>query len=203
MGSDWEDRLQLRRIEWAGLAVAAIAGGALPIGTVSGDAGRLLVTFLGLVAASILPTISLILGSMTASGRSVQSIGKLRAELSAAMDALFLLFGLAALAVLCLITLAVPTPAILGEIPQIPIIMHRFGQALVVMAATLIVLRAGQIPAILCRSLDIRHNIAEDEARKKTIEAAPRSGDMKATFTTHPDFGKPVSLSELHDQEPH
>lgn len=175
----------------------------MPIGTVSGDAGRLLVTFLGLVAASILPTISLILGSMTASGRSVQSIGKLRTELSAAMDALFLLFGLAALAVLCLIALAVPTPAMLGETPLIPVVMHRFGQALVVMAATLIVLRAGQIPAILRRSLDIRHDIAEDEARKKTIEAAPRSGEMKATFTTHPDFGKSVSLSELRDQEPH
>lgn len=185
------------------MAVAAIAGAALPIGTVSGDAGRLLVTFLGIVAASILPTISLILGSMTASGRSVQSIGKLRTELGAAMDALFLLFGLAALAVLCLIALAVPTPTTLSDIPLVPVAMHLIGQALVVMAATLIVLRAGQIPAILRRSLDIRHEIAEDEARKKTIEAAPRSGETKATFTTHPEFGKSVPLSELRNKDPH
>ena len=197
-----EDRLQLRRVEWFALLAAMDAGGASPLGTLSGDAGRLLVTFLGLVSASILPTISLILGSMTASGRSVKALDELQVELTAAMDALFVLFGLVGVSVMALLALAIPTPSLLAQVPYLAIALERMGQAVVAGTATLIVMRAGQIPGILRRSIDIRHKIAVDEARRKTLDNAPDAGVTKATFPTHPDFGKSVDWKEPQAGDP-
>jgi hypothetical protein len=197
MGDSREDRLHLRRIEWIVVLAACAAGGVTPAGTFSGEAGRLLITFLGLISASVLPTISLILGSMSASGRSVQSLNALEHELSAAMDALFALFGLVALAVAVLLSLAIPTPEALSKIPHIVPILGRSGQAILCGCVVLIAMRAGQIPGILRRSLEIRHRIAVDEARRRTIEAAPRQGEMTSAFPTHADFGKTVNLGDI------
>ena len=195
--------MQFRRVEWFALLAATAAGGASPLGTLSGDAGRLLVTFLGLVSASILPTISLILGSMTASGRSVKALDDLQAELTAAMDALFLLFGLVGVSVVALLSLAIPSPPLVAHVPHLATILERSGQGIVAGAATLIVMRAGQIPGILRRSMNIRHKIAVDEARRKTLEKAPDPGTIKEAFSTHPDFGKTVDLEELQRGDPH
>lgn len=185
------------------MLAALAAGGALPPGTLSGDSGRLLVIFLGLVSASILPTISLILASMTASGRSVHALNELQRELTAAMDALFLLFGLVGVAVIALLALSIATPPIVADIPFVAGGLQRFGQALVVSASMLIVMRSGQIPGILRRSLNIRHGIAADEARRKTNEAAPEQGAVKASFPTHPEFGKTVKLEDVQNSDPH
>src|SRR3546814_14248687 len=86
--------------------MAVMAGGVLQPGTLSVESVRLLVTFLGLVAASILPTISLLVNSMTASGRSVKAVDELEHELQSAMDALFMLFGCVGIAVVALVSLA-------------------------------------------------------------------------------------------------
>jgi hypothetical protein len=171
----------------------------MPTGAFSGDAGRLLITFLGLISASVLPTISLILGSMSASGRSVQSLNALKHELSAAMDALFALFGLVALAVAVLLSLAIQAPQTIAKIPHMVSILEHSGQAVLCGCVVLIVMRAGQIPGILRRSLEIRHRIAIDEARRKTIESAPRQGEMTSAFPTHPDFGKNVKLDDIRN----
>lgn len=195
--------MQLRRIAWLAPLVALVAGGAAPLGTFSGDAGRLLVTFLGLVSASILPTISLIIGSMTASGRSVRALDDLQHELTAAMDVLFLLFGLVGVCVVDLLALAITTPAFLARIPFVAEGLERFGQAVVAAAAVLIVVQAGTIPGILRRSLKIRHAIAVEEARRKTQEKAPAQGAVKAAFRTHPEFGKTVDLKDLEGGDPH
>jgi hypothetical protein len=167
-------------------------------GTISGDAGRMLATFLGLVSASILPTISLMIGNMTTNGRSVLALDELRAELDSAMDALFLLFGCVGIVIAGLAALAIEPPASLHEIPYLTSdILPRSGQAIVVIAATLILSRAGQIPAILRRTLLIRHKIAVDEARKKTNENVPDPDMIKKAYSTHPDFGKVVKLEDV------
>lgn len=202
MGRGREDRLQLRRIEWLAGAAALAAGGALPPGTLSGDAGRLLVTFLGLVGASILPTISLVLGSMTTSGRSVQGLDKLRDELAAAMDALLLIFGLVGVSVVGLLSLAVPTPDALAEVPYLSGALERSGHALVAAVSVLIVMRSGQVPGILRRSLTIRHEIAVEDARRKTLENAPTPIVIREAFSTHLEFGKTVNLADLKRREP-
>lgn len=179
-----------------------VAGLAISPGTITGDAGRMLVTFLGLVSASILPTISLLVSSMTASGRSVMALDELEAELQNAIDALFLLFGCVAVVVGALVALTIPSPPLLARIPYVTTeILPRTGQMIVIGFSWLTLLRVGQIPAILRRSLSIRHGIAVDEARRKTLEKAPTSAATKASFTNHPDFGKSVNLEDVAGRE--
>lgn len=178
------------------------AGLAISPGTITGDAGRMLVTFLGLVSASVLPTISLLVSSMTASGRSVLALDELAAELEAAMDAMFLLFGCVAVVVGALVALTIPPPSLLTKIPYLTSeILPRSGQMVVIAFSAITLLRVGQVPAILRRSLSIRHKIAVDEARRKTLEKAPTSAATKAYFKNHPDFGKTVNLEDVAGRE--
>src|SRR3546814_14141149 len=87
----------------------------------------------GLVAASILPTISLLVNSMTASGRSVKAVDELEHELQSAMDALFMLFGCVGIAVVALVSLATQPAAILTRIPYLTSeILPRLAQTVVV-----------------------------------------------------------------------
>jgi hypothetical protein len=181
-----------------GLPAALAVGAALSPETVSGDAGGMLVTFLGLVSASILPTISLLVNSMTASGRSVQAVNRLEVELQAAMDALFLLFGCVAVAVGALVALTTEPPGLLIHVPYLTSeIFPRLGQCVVVTALVTILLRVGQIPGILRRSLSIRHEIAVDEAKRELAEKVPDGPAIRKAFSNNPDFGKTVNLEEI------
>lgn len=196
--------MHLRGVEKIAVVAAATAGVFLPPGTISGDARTLLITFLGLISASVLPTISLLINSMSASGRSVQAINKLEAELQAGMDALLFLFGCVALSVGALITLAIPAPALLTGIPYLTSqILPRFGQMIVIAVIGLIVLRAGQLPGILRRSLAVRHEIAVAEAKRKLSENAPDSEAVRKSFASHAEFGKTVTLNETLGKEHH
>ena len=180
------------------MPLAIVAGAAITPGTITGESGRMLVTFLGLVSASILPTISLLINSMSASGRSVKAVNELESELQNAMDALFLLFGCVALVVGALVALITPAPIFLNKVPYLTAeILPRLGQAIVFLATTMILLRIGHIPGILRRALSIRHKIALDEARRSTIENAPTSSTSRAAFPTHPEFGKSVNMYDL------
>jgi len=190
--------LQLRRIDTVASVAAFVAGALLTPGTLSGDSGRMLVTFLGLVSASILPTISLLVNSMTSSGRSVKAVDDLRRELQAAMDALFFLFGCVGIVVAGLVSLATTPPMILTYVPYLTTeILPRIGQSLIIGASMLTIMRIGMIPAILRRSLDVRHKIATEEARRKTLEKAPTAASTRTTFPTHPEFGKTVKFEDL------
>jgi hypothetical protein len=198
MGGWRENRLHLRLVEKLALPAGAVMGAVLPPGTVSGDSGRMLAIFLGLVSASLLPTISLLVNSMSASGRSVKAIDELNGELEAAMDALFLLFGCVAVVVGALVALSTPPPSLLKYMPWLSSEgLPRLGQAIVIVATLVTILRAGQIPGILRRSLQIRHKIAVDEARRKTFERAPTPEKARTAFGTHPEFGKEVRLEDL------
>lgn len=180
------------------------AGAAFTPGAITSDAGRMLVIFLGLVSASILPTISLLINNMTASGRSVLSLNKLQGELQAAMDSLFLLFGCTGVAVWALMSLAIVPPVLLERVPYLVTdILPRLGQMFIVGPVALVLLRAGQIPAILRRSLSVRHEIAVEEAKRKLAEKAPGAESVRQSFASHPDFGKTVKLEDLPFSERH
>ncbi|GFZ85125.1 hypothetical protein GCM10019071_12670 [Sphingobium fuliginis] len=138
---------------------------------------------------------------MTASGRSVKAINDLNDELNAAVNALFALFGLVGVTIVCLIALAIPVPAPIHRLSHIGEMLNRGGQATVTAVVALILMRAGQVPGILRRSLMIRHRIAIDEAAKKTAENAQKIPPMKELFGRHPDFGKTVNLEDLQDPE--
>lgn len=189
--------MSLRPLEVVVILATSVAGGALYPGTISSEAGRVLVTFLGLVAASILPTITLLINSMTPNGRSVYTINKLDEELQAAMDALFLLFGGICLAVIALVSLAIPSPSMFTFVPYLSSeVLPRAGQAIVGGTTALVLWRIGQIPGILRRTLKVRHEAALEEAKLKLAANAPDGGAIRKGFATHPDFGKPVRQEE-------
>lgn len=196
--------MQVRRLNGLGLAAVFAAGAALTPGTISGDGSRMLVTFLGLFSASLLPTITLLVNGMTASGRSVQAIENLDTEIRAAMDALLFMFGCIAIAFAGLMALSIESPRVLKQLPLLTSeVLPRGGQAVVVSGVIAIVARAGQIPAILRRALAMRKEIAIEEARRKLMDKAPDAAAIRASFSNHPDFGKVVTLDELHKSEPH
>lgn len=119
------------------------------------------------------------------------------------MDALFFLFGCVAVVIAALVALSIPAHRLLTLVPYLTTeILPRAGQAMVVAPVFLVVLRLGQIPAILRRSLAVRHEIAIEEARKKLADNAPSGEKIREAFSNHPDFGKAVSLEELQRQKP-
>jgi hypothetical protein len=179
-------------------------GAALSPAVLHGDPSRLLGTFLGLVSASILPSISLILASMTTGGRSVQAIDRLRDELTHATDALLRLLALVGVVFAAVFTLSLSPPEVLFRLPVVPMqILPRLGQAIVVGGSVLIVLRASLVPAVLRRCLLIRHEIAADEARKKTVENVTKVGEAQKYFARDPSFGQTIPLAEFKERDPH
>lgn len=201
MGASWENRLHVRGINLVAVGAGLAFGAALPTGILShGDAGRLLVTFLGLVAAGILPTVSLILTSMTASGRSVHRLSQLKHELESCVSALFVLFGLICLSVGQLLLLSLPVTEMVQQwLPlfTLPKFVDRIGQAIVFGLLGFVLLRAFLIPAIVQRSLAIRAEIAIEEAQRRTKENAPGHGEIAATFKTKSGFGDQIKLAEI------
>jgi hypothetical protein len=144
----------------------------------------------------------LLINSMTASGRSVQAIERLEQELKAAIDALFLLFGCVALSIAALLSLSIQPAAFMTKVPYLTTeILPRIGQALVVGPTAMVVWRAGRIPAILRRALEIRREIAIDEARRKVLENAPTAEALRQGYATRENFGRTVTLQDLQTRE--
>jgi hypothetical protein len=196
--------LSIRRLDYAGGFAGLLFGAAITPAALHGDPSRLLGTFLGLVSASILPSISLILASMTTGGRSVHAIDRLRNELMAATDALLQLLGLVGAVFAAVFTLSIAPPDLAFRVPWLATeILPRFGQAVVIAGSTVILLRASLVPAILRRCLLIRHEIAVDEAKKKTMENAAKVGEAQKFFPRDPTFGRTVPLADVHDPDRH
>jgi Na+/H+-dicarboxylate symporter len=196
--------LSLRALEIIGLTAGAIGGYFLPTGIIAGEPSRLLVTFLGIVSASILPTISLLVGSMAAGGRSVQGLDRLNRQLRRAMMALFTVFAAVGVAILFLLALTVPTPAALDRLPiTLTHLPNHLGQGAAVAACIFVLMRARFIPGILLTALTIRHEIAADDARKKLMEKSPSQEELQRMFANHPDFGKSIGVVKPSASNPH
>lgn len=196
--------MSIRRLDYAGGFAGLLVGAAITPAALHGDPSRLLGTFLGLISASILPSISLILASMTTGGRSVHAIDRLRDELMAATDALLQLLGIVGVVFAAVFTLSIAPPNLAFRVPFLATeILPRFGQAVVLAGAAVIVLRASLVPAILRRCLHIRHEIAADEAKKKTVENIAKVGEAQQFFPRNPDFGRIVPLADVQDRDRH
>ncbi|SNR22917.1 hypothetical protein SAMN06265378_10176 [Paracoccus sediminis] len=200
MGRCRENRLPLRGSKAVALIAGAAAGAILPPPLLIGDPSRLLVTFLGLAAASILPTVSLVIGSLSSSGRSVMRIEELARELSQAVRTLFLILALVAVAVVLLMLIAI-LPDIAWPIPlagiEVPDAARRGVQSLALLAATAAAIHALQIPQILGRVLTIKRDIAIHEARKALAETAPSEADIRQMFPKKDGFGQNVPLDRM------
>ena len=119
------------------------------------------------------------------------------------MDALLGLLGLVGVVFAAVFTLSIDPPTFLLRLPYVATeILPRFGQAVVIAGSVVIVLRASLVPTILRRSLLVRHEIAADEAKKKTLENAAKVGEPLQFFPRAPNFGQTVTLGELQENAP-
>jgi hypothetical protein len=172
----------------------------LPAGAITPDAAKLLVTFMGFVAASALPTATLMVNSLTANGRSVRLLLDLGSEMRRMLRALFGVLGLTGVSVLALVALTVPTPWQLPSFLGQWAIRSHIGQA-VALASIFFTLDATRvIPRSFFRCLGFKLDIAVEEARQKTADNAPKPGEMSGSFKTKPGFGAVRSLDEVRSR---
>lgn len=196
MGEARSDRLQLRRwlrpVWIGGLAVLA---GTLPTSSITPQGARIAATFLGLFAAGILPTISLMLQSVNSSGKSVFRIDELEKQIRSAIDELFKILGCVGLAVFILLALSIVTPKELSFL-QAYSALERLGNASVGALLAITIIKAAHIPNIIRTALEIRFEQARHEAQRATIAAAPSDQEVKAAFPTKEGFAKRTNLRD-------
>ncbi|MFD1914154.1 hypothetical protein [Halodurantibacterium flavum] len=194
--------MSLRGLTWLTLAGAAVSGAAIPPALFAGEPVRMLVTFLGLVSASILPTVSLAITSMSGTGRSVQKINELYDDVRQNTAALFrtlayVAFVFAALLVFTMTPVVNLDTVVLGQAIYLPDAARRVVQLVVFASAVHAVSEAYRIPKTFRSVLAIKRDIAVYEARKHIREAAPGEAEIKQIFPKKEGFGKSVSLEQL------
>ena len=199
MGRCGENRLSLRSLVIASLSVGAILGASIPPAIVVGEPARMLTTFLGLISASVLPAVSLVIGSMSGAGRSVKKIAELDAQLRRACLAMFetLAWVAATFFLAILISVVPPIPGrwvvasyslIVDDAARRPIL------ALIFVCSMLAVIRALTIPTVLLGVLSIKRDIAVFEAQKSLREKVPSEEDTRQMFKTKDGYGSVVRI---------
>lgn len=201
------------------VCIGALGGLCLPAGAMAGEAGRLLTTFMGFFTAGVLPTISILIGSLTASGRSVKALNDVREELRSAISALIGLLVIAGTTVASMLLLSLPmTPApimltsgqdqvwlqhlpgvsatALGFTLDLAELTNRLGQGLVAGLAILFAVKAMMVPRALYSALDSKHKLAIEEARRAVDERAPKAPEIKKAFSGGSEFGTVVRLDD-------
>jgi hypothetical protein len=188
--------LRVSLTDFGVLALGFAAGAALPAGAITADAARMLITFLGLVAASILPAVTLMVNSIASGGRSVRAIELLGGEARRLIAALFIVLALTGAAVLALVALSTPTPWRLPSVLGVAEYRIRFGQG-VALAVILVTLnRTRVVPSTIFRCLRLKTEMVVEEAKQRVEDHAPKPGEIAATFSNKPGFGAVRTLEE-------
>ena len=169
----------------------------MPAGAITPDAAKLLVTFMGFVAASVLPTATLMINSLSSNGRSVRLLLDLGSEMRRMLRALFVVLGLTGLSVLALVALAVPTPWRLPGLLDNWVVRSHIGQSLALASIFFTLDATRVIPRSFFRCLGLKLDIVVEEARQKTVDNAPKVGETSASFKTKPGFGTVRTLEEV------
>lgn len=195
--------MRLRRVDIGLAIVAGGVGAVVPHGAIVSDAGRLLVIFTGLIAASVLPTISLMIANMSSTGRSTRSIAELRSEIDRIVSALLFVFGCACMVVMTLIGLTVDITAGPSVISQgtgpsyLAWGIRSVLQAALFASLAVLVNRSLIIPKAIRRSLELKTEIAIAEATRRLNENAPGIGATAQHFKKKENFGRTIPLSDL------
>ena len=197
MGHKWENRLSIRDLRWLAFLVGLASGILIAPDKIAGAPINMIITFLGLVSASILPTVSLAIGSMSGTGRSVQKINELYVDLRSNTLALFrtlahVAFVLAALVVFSLTPVVEANFSIWGVPFSIPDAARRFVQIGVFGGAVLAIGQANRIPQTFLKVLNIKREIAVFEAQKEVRANAPKEAEIKQIFPKKEGHGRTI-----------
>lgn len=167
--------------------VGAVALALAPPDVLKGDPAKLLMPFLGLLMAGILPAISLTINSLKSGGFSVQRVGKLADELSGLLNYLQALFLISLVAALCLVT--AETLHWGKDFPYAAYSARVFNFTLGFCVGVL----AGALPKLrrsFAALLSIGREIAIDEAATKIKDRAAKLPSIIDRFPTQEKFGE-------------
>ena len=165
----------------------------------SDTSGRVLLVGLGFAAASVLPTVTLLVNGLSASGRSVQRINLLHEKIRWMIQRLFRILAGVGLAVLGLILASVDIKISPVALPfqlqplEISEALQRGGVGLTIAAVVYVLIGISLIPRAIFESLELRKEIAIEEARQKNAERI-KGVVPKEVFGTSPGFGERVKL---------
>lgn len=148
-------------------------------------------TILGFLTAGVLPTISLLVGSMSSSGRSVLGVSELHDELSDAIGSLWQIVWLVLGAALFLFFGSVSAAHLSGSVAEV---VGRATQGFVTSSSTTALILLRQVPAMLQRALHAKFSNAIDEARMRIDANAPDRDTVSAMFPTTKEFGRVVRM---------
>ena len=199
MGTAGSNRLSFRRLSGVIPSLAGLLGLFLPVGTISGEPTRLLVTFLGIISASILPTTSLVVGAISADGRSVFGLRRLFDELRQAVTSLLTILALAGLSVLGLLLHSLPVgKPVYVQLPSLRLdltaLFQQVSQATALYVCAVTAIYALGIYPILSGVLKIKYDIARHSATEHVGKQIPAPDVLKASFKNPEGFGKKRDL---------
>lgn len=169
--------------------IGGILGAFLPAEVVTGPAKTLLPTFLGLIAASILPTIGLLIASIDSKSRSVKSVQNLIGEIKYLTKNLLYILLIVIMTIVMLVALNSPGPEIIMsrlESDYWPVLL---GQIFLFALIGLAIDRTIVVPKSIFRCINFRAATATGEAKERTSKNAPKPADVKAGFKKKNNFG--------------
>lgn len=178
-------------------------GLAIPPGSVDDSLAGVLVTFFGLVAAGVIPAMSLLVGNVMSPARSVASIISLKASLDVLLKQLGLMLVAVIAGGLFVIVLSF-------DLPRLPISISDLNQAAPRLASFIVDLPERFLQALTLVSLFhavdrmrvVKHTfkivlhaqfqLALEEARRRIEDRAPSTAAVAEAFPTPDRFGKRV-----------
>lgn len=173
------------------ILVTVILGAVFGQSLLTENVVRVLLVGLGFVAASVLPTVTLLVNGLTSTGRSVKSVIDLHDELRSTVNGLFRVLGLAVLTVVLLLPIKfgefLPSLDAFGMTVQDP--LGRLVSAAALATLAILTVALNRVPSAILRSLEIRKNIAIEEARLRNADRISKV-DAAVAFPTKEGFGE-------------
>lgn len=158
---------------------------------------RYIITGLGFVAATVLPSIALTIGTLVSDGRSVMGVQDLAAEVRLTVENLFFITGLVFLALSGILLIAFSGGALFGGsglgnggLPSTQDAIQA-GSGIVGGALLMLVLKISRVPKAIFRVLELKAELAEGEARRQLNENVAQISSKKI-FPVKPGFGETV-----------
>lgn len=161
---------------------------------------------MGLVSASILPTVSLAINGMNGTGRSVLKINELYKDLRESTERLFRTLGWVTFVAISLVIYSI-IPVVDWSIQfwfiewNADNILKRLLQAIIFTSTAIALGEAYLVPKIFHKVLNVKRDIAIYHARQEIRENVPTEAYVKQNFATKDDFGKTVNISQIENEK--
>lgn len=169
-----------------------------PFQILHNDAIKMLAPFLAILAASIMPSITLLIGAITSESKSVKRVSELGVELSHVINELLMLFFLILASMFCLVFLFIPSPFLIKNFIIYNCLVIALGQGVFIGFLSAALDKTAVIPKSLFKCMELKLNIAKDTSKSKTSDNANNAINKISPHISNPPegFGKRTDISK-------